>query len=90
MVGNGRAAKKGILFKNAAALEEAGKVKIVALDKTGTITAGEPKVTDICPADGISEKQLLQMAYSLEKEANTLLRKPFCKRQKKRAWKTKK
>ena len=67
MVGNGRAAKKGILFKNAAALEEAGKVKIVALDKTGTITAGEPKVTDICPADGISEKQLLQMAYSLEK-----------------------
>ena len=67
MVGNGRAAKKGILFKNAAALEEAGKVKIVALDKTGTITAGEPKVTDICPAEGISEKQLLQMAYSLEK-----------------------
>ena len=67
MVGNGRAAKKGILFKNAAALEEAGKIKIVALDKTGTITAGEPKVTDICPADGISEKQLLQMAYSLEK-----------------------
>ena len=67
MVGNGRAAKKGILFKNAAALEEAGKVKIVALDKTGTITAGEPKVTDICPADGISEKELLQMAYSLEK-----------------------
>ena len=67
MVGNGRAAKKGILFKNAAALEEAGKVKIVALDKTGTITAGEPEVTDICPAEGISEKQLLQMAYSLEK-----------------------
>ena len=67
MVGNGRAAKKGILFKNAAALEEAGKVKIVALDKTGTITAGEPKVTDICPAEGILEKQLLQMAYSLEK-----------------------
>ncbi len=67
MVGNGRAAKKGILFKNAAALEEAGKVKIVALDKTGTITAGEPKVTDICPADGISEKELLRMAYSLEK-----------------------
>ena len=67
MVGNGRAAKKGILFKNAAALEEAGKVKIVTLDKTGTITAGEPKVTDICPAEGILEKQLLQMAYSLEK-----------------------
>ena len=63
----GFAIARGILFKNAAALEEAGKVKIVALDKTGTITAGEPKVTDICPADGISEKQLLQMAYSLEK-----------------------
>lgn len=71
MVGNGRAAKKGILFKNAAALEEAGKVKIVALDKTGTITAGEPKVTDICPAEGISEKQLLQGAILWKKERTT-------------------
>ena len=59
MVGNGVGAKNGILFKTAVSLEEAGKVDIVALDKTGTITTGQPKVTDIFPADGISEKELI-------------------------------
>lgn len=65
MVGSGVGAKNGILFKTAVSLEEAGRVNIVALDKTGTITKGEPKVTDIIP-DGISEKELLSLAYSLE------------------------
>ena len=59
MVGNGVGAKHGILFKTAVSLEEAGKVDIVALDKTGTITNGQPKVTDILPVDGISEQELL-------------------------------
>ena len=67
MVGSGVGAKNGILFKTAAAIEEAGKVKIAALDKTGTVTMGEPSVTDVLPADGIDEKELLEMAYSLEK-----------------------
>lgn len=67
MVGNGRAAKKGILFKNATSLEEAGKIRIVACDKTGTITEGEPVVTDICPVSGVTEEELLQLAFSLEK-----------------------
>ena len=66
MVGNGMGAKNGILFKTAVSLEEAGKVNIVALDKTGTITKGEPKVTDIIPVEGISENELLKTAYSLE------------------------
>ena len=66
MVGNGVGARYGILFKNAAALEETGKVKVVALDKTGTITRGEPEVTDIIPAEGVSEEELVKMAYSLE------------------------
>ena len=66
MVGNGVGAKNGILFKNAVSLEEAGKVSIVALDKTGTITKGEPKVTDLLPAEGYTEEQLLTLAYSLE------------------------
>lgn len=66
MVGNGVGAKNGILYKTAVSLEEAGKIQIVALDKTGTITSGEPKVTDIMPADGISREKLLQYAYSLE------------------------
>ncbi|MBE6674533.1 MAG: cadmium-translocating P-type ATPase [Ruminococcaceae bacterium] len=65
MVGNGVGAKRGILFKNATALENAGKAKIVVLDKTGTITKGEPQVTDVIPF-GISENQLLEYAYSLE------------------------
>ncbi|MCI8670201.1 MAG: heavy metal translocating P-type ATPase [Lachnospiraceae bacterium] len=66
MVGNGVGAKNGILFKNAAALEETGKTKIVALDKTGTITSGEPEVTDIIPVEGVTREELVQMAYSLE------------------------
>lgn len=66
MVGNGVGAKNGIMFKTAVSLEEAGKVEIVALDKTGTITNGEPKVTDILPGEGVSEEELLQYAFSLE------------------------
>ena len=66
MVGNGMGAKNGILFKTAVSLEEAGKAQIVALDKTGTITSGEPKVTDLLPADGVTERELLEEAYALE------------------------
>ncbi len=66
MVGSGVGARNGILFKTAASLEETGKVKIVALDKTGTITAGQPKVTDIVPAAGKTEAELLQLACTLE------------------------
>lgn len=69
MVGNGMGAKHGILFKTAVSLEEAGKVQIVALDKTGTITSGEPKVTDMIPSDGIQEEELLRLAYALEKKS---------------------
>ena len=69
MVGNGMGAKNGILFKTAVSLEEAGKVQIVALDKTGTITRGEPKVTDIIPADGVGEGELLRLALALEKKS---------------------
>lgn len=66
MVGNGVGAKNGILFKTAASLEETGKADIVVLDKTGTITLGEPKVTDIITADGVDEKELIRMACALE------------------------
>ncbi len=66
MVGNGMGAKNGILFKNAVSLEEAGKVQVVALDKTGTITSGKPQVTDVLPVSGVTEKQLLESAYALE------------------------
>ena len=66
MVGNGKGARNGILFKNAAAIEETGKLKIVALDKTGTITEGKPVVTGIYPAKGITEEELLHIAGSLE------------------------
>lgn len=69
MVGNGLGAKNGILFKTAVSLEEAGRTEIVALDKTGTITRGEPKVTDILPADGVSEQALLALAYALEQHS---------------------
>lgn len=69
MVGNGIGAKNGILFKTSASLEEAGKASVVALDKTGTITVGEPKVTDIIPSEGISENELLTTAYALEKHS---------------------
>ena len=66
MVGNGVGAKNGIMFKTAVSLEESGKVEIVALDKTGTITSGKPKVTDMIPAEGISQEELLRLAYALE------------------------
>ena len=66
MVGNGIGAKNGIMFKTAVSLEETGKINIIALDKTGTITCGEPHVTDIITADGISETELLEKAAALE------------------------
>lgn len=69
MVGNGMGAKSGIMFKTAVSLEETGKVDIVALDKTGTITSGEPKVTDLIPAEGMTEEILLSYAYALEKKS---------------------
>lgn len=69
MVGNGMGAKNGILFKTAASLENAGRTEIVALDKTGTITSGEPKVTDILPADGFHEEELLRLASALERKS---------------------
>jgi len=69
MVGNGMGAKNGILFKTAVSLEEAGKVDIVALDKTGTITRGEPRVTQLVPADGVTEDELLSAAAALERHS---------------------
>ncbi|MBE5947597.1 MAG: heavy metal translocating P-type ATPase [Lachnospiraceae bacterium] len=75
MVGNGVGAKNGILFKTAVSLETAGKVQIVALDKTGTITLGEPKVTDIIPLSGNSREELLALAYSLEQKSEHPLAK---------------
>ncbi|MEY8355480.1 heavy metal translocating P-type ATPase [Lachnospiraceae bacterium 54-53] len=69
MVGNGMGAKNGIMFKTAASLEEAGKAQIVALDKTGTITSGEPEVTDLITAEGVSQQELLTAAYSLERKS---------------------
>ena len=75
MVGNGMGAKNGILFKTAVSLEEAGKIQIVALDKTGTITKGEPQVTDFVPADGISETELLSYAGALEQKSEHPLAK---------------
>ena len=75
MVGNGVGAKNGILFKTAVSLEQAGKTQIVALDKTGTITKGEPQVTDIVSADGVSESELLSLAVSLEAKSEHPLAK---------------
>ena len=75
MVGNGMGAKNGILFKTAASLEAAGRTQIVALDKTGTITSGEPRVTDILPAEGVSESELLTLAASLEQKSEHPLAK---------------
>ena len=69
MVGNGMGAKNGILFKTAVSLEETGKAQIVALDKTGTITRGEPEITDMIPINGKSETELLAIAYALEKKS---------------------
>ena len=69
MVGNGMGAKHGIMFKTAVSLEETGKTQIIALDKTGTITSGKPEVTDMVPVEGISEEELLSIAYALEKKS---------------------
>ena len=69
MVGSGVGAKNGVLFKTAASLEEMGRIRLVALDKTGTITQGKPEVTDIYPMDGVSQKQLLATAYALESKS---------------------
>ncbi|MBP5552395.1 MAG: copper-translocating P-type ATPase, partial [Spirochaetales bacterium] len=75
MVGNGIGAKNGILFKTASSLEETGRIRIVALDKTGTITSGEPRVTDIVPARGFDGKTLVSLAASLEKKSEHPLAK---------------
>ena len=79
MVGNGMGAKNGILFKTAVSLEETGKVQIIALDKTGTITNGEPVVTDMVPAEGVAEESLLALAASLEKRSEHPLAKAILK-----------
>lgn len=69
MVGNGVGAKNGILFKTAVSQEETGKVQVVALDKTGTITKGEPQVTDLVPAEGFTEESLMTAAFALEQKS---------------------
>lgn len=78
MVGNGTAARNGILFKNASALEEAGKAQIVLLDKTGTITKGEPAIKEIVPADGIALTELMEKAVALEAHSEHPLGKAIC------------
>lgn len=80
MVGNGLGAKNGILFKTAVSLEETGKVQIVALDKTGTITSGEPEVTDLVPAEGVDEKELMEKAAALEAKSEHPLAKAILKK----------
>ena len=80
MVGNGMGAKNGIMFKTASSLEETGKTQIVALDKTGTITNGEPDVTDVIPVGGITEQDLLQFALNLEQKSEHPLAKAILKR----------
>ncbi|MGN1096120.1 MAG: heavy metal translocating P-type ATPase [Eubacteriales bacterium] len=80
MVGNGVGAKNGILFKNAASLEHTGKIEIVALDKTGTITKGEPSVTDMIPLAAKDEEELLSLAYSIEKKSEHPLAKAIIKK----------
>ena len=78
MVGNGMGAKQGILFKNAAALEHAGKTDFVVLDKTGTVTEGRPKVTELCPVSGVSEEELLRIAAALEGKSEHPLARAVC------------
>ena len=80
MVGNGMGAKNGILFKTAASLEAAGRTEILALDKTGTITQGEPKVTDILPVQGLTETELLRLARALEQKSEHPLAKAILQR----------
>lgn len=83
MVGNGMGARHGILFKNATALEQAGKMNFVVLDKTGTVTEGKPEVTDICAAEGVGDRELLQVAAVLESKSEHPLAKAICDRAKK-------
>lgn len=78
MVGNGVGAKSGIMFKTAVSLEETGKVQIVALDKTGTITSGKPRVTDMIPVEGIDKRELVAIAYALEKKSEHPLARAVC------------
>lgn len=78
MVGNGMGARQGILFKNATALEQAGKMDFVVLDKTGTVTEGKPKVTDLCPGPGVEARELLQAASALEQKSEHPLAKAVC------------
>lgn len=85
MVGNGLGAKNGILFKTSESLEQTGKVRIVALDKTGTITSGIPEVTDILPSDGVAEEELLGYAYALEKKSEHPLARAVNQEAEKRA-----
>ena len=80
MVGNGIGAKHGILFKNAVSLENAGRTQIVVLDKTGTITQGQPKVTDLLPAPGVTEGELLRLAYALEQKSEHPLARAILER----------
>ena len=80
MVGSGVGAKNGVLFKTAASLEETGRIQIVALDKTGTVTSGEPTVTDICPAPGVTEGELLRLACALEQKSEHPLAKAVLRR----------
>ena len=80
MVGNGMGARQGVLFKNAAALERTGRMDFVVLDKTGTVTEGKPQVTDLYPAEGISEKELLMTAAALEGRSEHPLAKAICER----------
>lgn len=80
MVGSGKGAKNGILFKTAVSLEKTGKAKIVALDKTGTVTEGKPKVTDIITFNGADEESLMTMAYSLEKKSEHPLARAICEK----------
>lgn len=80
MVGNGMGARHGIMFKTAVSLEETGKTDVVALDKTGTITSGEPQVTDMVPADGHSEEELLQAAFDLEQKSEHPLARAIVQR----------
>ena len=80
MVGNGLGAKNGVLFKTAVSLEQTGKTQIVVLDKTGTITSGEPRVTDVLPAEGVSEAELLSAAFALERKSEHPLAKAILRR----------
>ena len=90
MVGNGMGAKHGTMFKTAVSLEKTGKTQIVALDKTGTITSGEPQVTDLVPADGVSEEELLKVPLHWSRKVSIRWPVRFLHLQRKKAWSAKK